>query len=358
MIKKTLVAALPIPGIWNAVETVSLLARALRSADRAMNSSNLVQLPIVDGGDGTIDFLVTNSLGSFLEVEAHGPENEDIVVPIGFAGEDGKIAAIEVKRIAGVPNSGDKGTTVGIGELIQDALDEGAFSIIFGLEEPIAYDAGLGAASALGVRFYDAKDQTIDFSKPGQDPSWVERIDASGRSFALLSSRIFIARSSSVTLVDHPELAHLAEIVHRDTGILPSIKGLSPSAVEFGLSAFLGAEIKEGSMLILEACGIAQAIEKKEFSDLIFLIPSSDTYNSEAVQEVLKLAAKHIQNRVLIVAGNKDSSHAEGERRFYLQDVPLFQAPLSERSSLEEKRRDFSMRLEKLIPSILESTQK
>src|ERR1035437_5069641 len=123
---KTLAIALPFPGLWDSGEAAALPARFLRAADRERGSAELVTMPWLDGSSGTIDFLVTQSLGSFLEVEATGAIGEDLIVPIGFAGEDGKLAVIEMARVSHVDQFGRAGSTAGIGELIQDALAEGA----------------------------------------------------------------------------------------------------------------------------------------------------------------------------------------------------------------------------------------
>jgi hypothetical protein len=294
-------------------------------------------------------------------VEAKDARGKDIVVPMGFAGEDGKLAIIEMSRVARVPNPGDPGTTAGIGELIQDALDEGAFSILLGLEEPLACDAGLGAAAALGVRFYDANDNEINFSQPDADVAKVTRVDAISRSFSLLSSRIFIARTGESIGNQKPDndLAKLAEIIRRDTGILPSLKNLSPSAVEFGLIALLGAEIRDGAALVLEASGITEAITRGEFSEFIFLTPSLEALDQDSLSAMRKLVGENITRRAILVTSEQksDTSSGNSDSVFYLQDVTLFQPPVSEASGMEEKRRDFTMRLEKLIPIVLHELQ-
>ena len=367
MHRKILVAALPIPGIWDATDAASHLARVVRVNDRMLASSDLVQLPIVDGGKGTIDFLVSHTLGSFLEVEATGASGEDVVVPIGFAGEDGKLAVIEMARVAQVQQPGAPGTTAGVGQLIQDALDEGAFSIILGHEEPLACDAGLGAASALGVRFFDNKDGEINFSRPGAEIGSIVRVDVSGRSFSLLSSRIFIARSPSVASSMDAKgtedlletLAKLAEIIRRDTSILPSTNNLSASAIEFGLSAFLGAEVRDGTSLVLEASNITDAITRGEFSEMIFLTPSLEALENEALSSLFDLARAQVKLRAIVVAGGAQIGDEQfPEECYFLQDVPLFQAAVHDGSSDEEKRRDRIMRLEKIMPTILEDMRK
>jgi glycerate kinase len=364
---KILVAAISIPGIWDTTDAASQLARVVRSNDRALASSDLVQLPLVDGGKGTIDFLVSHTLGSFLEVEATGASGEDVVVPIGFAGEDGKLAVIEMARVAHIQHPGESGTTAGVGQLIQDALDEGAFSIILGHEEPLACDAGLGAASALGVRFFDKQDNEVNFSLPGASISSVAKIDVSGRSFSLLSSRVFIARSSNDTQsIEDKEnkefrdlLAKLAEIIRRDTGIQPSTTNLSMSAIEFGLSAFLGAEVRNGTSLVLEASNISDAITHGEFSEMFFLTPSLEALENEVLFSLFELVRTHVSHRAIIVAnGNGTSQPSAIEKQYFLQDVPLFQASVHSGSSIEEKQRDLTMRLEKIVPTILEDMRK
>jgi glycerate 2-kinase len=379
---KTLAIALPFPGLWNAGEVAALLARFLRAADRERGSAELVTLPWLDGASGTIDFLVTQSLGSFLEVEATGATGEDIIVPIGFAGEDGKLAVVEMARVSPVDQSGQRGSTAGIGELIQDALDEGAFSILLCHEEPLACDAGFGAAAALGVRFFDVHNSELLFVHSGgrreEFPpllSEVARIDVSGRSFALLSSRIYIARSASA-IQSSPspellvELERLAEIIQRDAAVPVSLKNLSASAVEFGLTALLGAEAKEGHALVLEASGIEDAIKRGEFSEVILLAPSyaeieNAIFGAEChpLRDFLDLVRTRIDRRAIVLgtplpkAGETSLTNGQSlpEPLYSLADVPVFQAPLGANASMEERRRDFGMRLEKLIPNVLSS---
>ena len=369
MHRKILAIALPFPGaspalLWDASDAATLLARTIRSADRGIANSELVSLPWLDGARGTMDFLVTHSLGSFLEVEATGSSGEDVVAPIGFAGADGTLAVIELSRVAQVRTAGQPGTTAGVGELIQDALDEGAFSILLCHFEPLASDAGFGAASALGVKFFDAHDKEVLFSSPEPRLAGIMRVDASGRSFALLSSRIFLARSASATS-SRPapellaELERLAEIIHRDTGIPPSMTNLSASAIEFGLTAFLGTEPREGHALVLEASRIEEAIERGEFSEVIVLVPSTSELESPPLRKFLDLVQTRIDRRALVLGeplpkGDGVSLDRSFSGPIYsLADVAMFQAPIGPNAGMEERRRDFGMRLEKLMPTVL-----
>jgi Glycerate kinase family len=363
---KILALALPFPGLWDSNEAAALSARFIRAADRSIGTSDIVTLPWLDGSSGTIDFLVTHSLGSFLEVEATGATGEEIIVPIGFAGEDGKLAVIEMARVASIANNapnGQLGTTAGIGELVQDALDEGAFSVLLCHEEPLARDAGFGAGAALGVRFFDAQDNEVTFSHSVSTLANIMRVDISNRSFALLSSRIYLARSASaVNSSPSPEflgeLDRLATIIQRDTGIPPSLTNLSASAVEFGLAAFLGAEVRDGATLVLEASQIEAAIERGEFSEAVLLAPSIAVLDdqSPSLRNLLERIRARISRRAVIVTDTPEDTTGKQTRdsQYSLASVPIFQAPIGSGASMEERRRDFTMRLEKLIPTVLD----
>ena len=371
MPRTILAIALALPDVYDAGETATLLTRHIRAADPSIGNRELVSVPWLDGSRGTLDFLVTHTLGSFLEVEATSASGEEVVAPIGFAGEDGKLAIIEMSRVAGVERLGKPGTTAGVGQLIQDALDEGAFSIVLCQEEPLAADAGFGAAAALGVRFFHRTGEELDYlgtasgaahGEAKHHPlSEIARVDTSGRSFALLSSRLFLARSQTA-LASRPtrelseELGRLAEIIERDTGILPSGDGLSASAIEFGLVSLLGAEVRDGFDLVLEASQIEQAIARGEFSHALVLAPSEESLIAPRLRPFVELVQRHVTRCAILIQGPvpKENGESHAARKYSLEEVPLFQAPLRVNASLDERRRDFALRLEKLMPKVLE----
>jgi hypothetical protein len=184
---------------------------------------------------------------------------------------------------------------------------------------------------------------------------------------------MFIARSLNATstiegasptmlkehIVFHDRLVKLAEIIRRDTGIQPSTANLSTSAIEFGLSAFLGAEVHEGTSLVLEASKIADAITRGEFSEMILLTPTLGAFENESLFSLFELVRSHVNHRAIIVtSGNGTHQPTATGKQYFLRDVPLFQAPVHDGSSIDEKRRDLIMRLEKIIPTILEDMRK
>jgi glycerate kinase len=344
------IAALPIGGL-TATEAASRFTRSLRAAHPEIDATCFVQLPLVDGGEGTIDLLVTNTLGSFLEVEATGASGEQVVVPLGFAGDDGKLAVIEMQRVAA--SRGGAGTTYGVGELILDSLDEGAFSILLGQDEPLAADAGFGAAQALGVTFFDKKNKELDMRRASL--SSVARIDGSGRAFQLLSSRFFVAQTAGSATTNaspelYQELTRLAEIIRHDVGIPVLAEGRSASAIEFGLEAFLSAKVQDGLSLVLEATEIQKRINEAQCSALILLTESAADLDRDALTSVLRSATESVKNISVIL--RQPPTAAEKKKLkgtvMTLSDAKVFVAPLTADATPESIRRDTLMRIENL----------
>ncbi|MFI5264321.1 MAG: glycerate kinase [Candidatus Kapaibacterium sp.] len=377
------IVSLPIAP-FPATEIASLAAKNIRAQ---IKGSKVVQYPLVDGGEGTIEQLITSSLGSFLEVEATAASGEQLIVPLGFAGEGGSIGVIEMRAIAEAPQAsainlqkqtkknrlGFSGTTFGIGELIADALDEGAFSVILGWDEPLAKDAGFGMAQALGIKFLDSAGKELDF-KSETPLSEVQSVDLSSRSFKLLSSKFFIARSEAVrnrkferqvsvdeTLFEN-ELARIASLLKKENNITIDLGKVhfGGSGIEFGLSAFLNSEFKEGAPLVLEASNIRATLADKGGTIIFFAEKLEDIASDRAALASREIVRISMECNIPMIAIVNESVKPASESRYKkklpllqqvycLADVPLFFAPLAADAPHSELRRYFSARLEKLI---------
>ncbi len=388
MHEKFSIVSLPIQGL-TATEIGNIVARAVRTAER---KAKVLQYPLVDGGEGTIEHLVTATLGSFLEVEATGAGGEQVIVPLGFAGENGNIGVIEMgtisraKEIVSTESKSVKGksrsiqftgTTYGIGELIRDALDESAHSIILGWDEPIARDAGFGMAQALGVKFFDEKGNELDFRS--ETPlHLVKKIDLSSRPFEMLSARYYVARSASVLsaknrsqvsvddTIFEAELERITAILKSDCGVTINIAELvkGGSYIDFGLAAFLNAEIRDGASLVLEGSGLTASLARDGGILLVVAEHLDDVASDKAslaMKDVLRIAQETSVNLVIItqetakpVAVTKYKNKYPNIAHYYsLAAVELFAAPIAPDAAPAEKRRQISARLEKLLPKVI-----
>jgi glycerate kinase len=129
-------------------------ARALPDSDRQL-------IPLADGGEGTVQSIVSATDGEIVRVLVTGPVGRPIEACYGLI-DNGTVAVIEMSAAAGLnliaasERNPRLATSYGVGELILDAYNRGCRKFIIGLGGSATNDGGAGALSALGVRFLDA----------------------------------------------------------------------------------------------------------------------------------------------------------------------------------------------------------
>jgi len=133
----------------------------------AFPDAQLEMLQLADGGEGTLDILVKTLGGSYKEITVSGPLGKPIQATYGINHER-KIAFVEMASASGLALL-DKNeynplltSTFGTGQLIADALDQGAEIIYLGIGGSATTDAGTGMARALGFKFLNAEGQELD----------------------------------------------------------------------------------------------------------------------------------------------------------------------------------------------------
>ncbi len=127
--------------------------RSVRPADQ------LVLLPQADGGEGTLDAVqasvpsaVRRSAGLVTGPDSQPRSGEWLSLPDGTAVvELAQMAGLPLMRVLDPLNA----TTRGLGEVIGDALDNGATRLVIGLGGSASTDGGTGALAALGMVFTD-----------------------------------------------------------------------------------------------------------------------------------------------------------------------------------------------------------
>lgn len=119
-----------------------------------------VILPLADGGEGTVEALVSATGGQIRSVQVTGPLQQPVQASYGILG-NGHTAVIEVAAACGLPlvpvehRNPLRTTTYGVGELILDAIGQGCREFVIGLGGSATNDAGIGMLQALGYRFTD-----------------------------------------------------------------------------------------------------------------------------------------------------------------------------------------------------------
>lgn len=141
----------------------------------------ITRLPLADGGDGTIEVVNYYLKGNIINVLVNNPFFEPIKATYLYA-DATKTAFIEMAEASGLKllNSVQfdckNATTLGTGEVIVDAINKGAKTIILGIGGSATNDCGIGMATALGYQFLDKNNQKV---KPiGANLSKIKTIDA------------------------------------------------------------------------------------------------------------------------------------------------------------------------------------
>ena len=128
-------------------------------ARRALPGAAVLQCPISDGGDGLLDaVLAPGSLREHLRVT--GPLGEPVSGELGWI--DPETAIFESATACGIallqPDQRDplRATTRGVGEMVLEAVERGARTVVVGLGGSATVDGGTGAARGLGWSLRDA----------------------------------------------------------------------------------------------------------------------------------------------------------------------------------------------------------
>ena len=152
------------------------------TAEKIIPGCETAGVPIADGGEGTVDAVITVTKGEKRVLTVHGPLMEETESSYGIFGGDSAI--IEMAAASGLPmvptelRNPLNTTTYGTGELIKDALDKGFRRISIAIGGSATNDGGMGAMAALGVKFFD-KDGNL-LKGVGSDLAKVAKVDISG----------------------------------------------------------------------------------------------------------------------------------------------------------------------------------
>lgn len=170
-----------------------------------------VQVPIGDGGEGTVDAFLAALGGEKIYVLVQDPFGREIEAAYGLL-PDKSTAVIEMAAASGLPlleGEGDPlcASTYGTGQLIANALDRGCDKLIIGLGGSATVDGGIGMLAALGVKFLD--DQTNPIPLTGQGLADLHRIDVRGKDKRLDTCQILVASDVTNPLFGPNGAAHV-----------------------------------------------------------------------------------------------------------------------------------------------------
>ena len=168
-----------------------------RGIEKALPNAQFMHVPMADGGEGTVDALVSARHGRKVDIEVSNPLIYSKVETYFGLIENDQTAVLEMALANGIhlikPSQRNPllTSTLGTGEMIKAALDLGVSKIIIGLGGSVTNDAGAGMAQALGAKFFDENDQVVQVG--GGQLSQIKSIDFSQLDSRLKSTEIIIA---------------------------------------------------------------------------------------------------------------------------------------------------------------------
>ena len=184
--------------------TAAQAARAIaRGVAAACPGAEIVELPLADGGEGTVDALVNAEKGQFVTTTVTGPLGQPVEARWGML--PGGRAVMEMAAASGlalVPSSRRDPlvtTTYGTGQLLSEAVKRDCRSIILGIGGSATNDGGAGALQALGVRLLDKEGQ--DLPPGGGSLKRLDSIDTAGMDPRLKEIELLVACDVNNTLL-------------------------------------------------------------------------------------------------------------------------------------------------------------
>jgi len=139
---------------------------------KADPEAEVVVKPLADGGEGTVEALVTGMGGKMRSAVVTGPLGSPVRCEYGIL-PGNNTAIIEMSGAAGITlipkekRNPLKTTTYGVGEVIKDALENGCRRFIIGIGGSATNDGGTGMLKALGYEFMDADGKEIPLGAEG-----------------------------------------------------------------------------------------------------------------------------------------------------------------------------------------------
>ncbi|MEP6734645.1 MAG: glycerate kinase [Chryseolinea sp.] len=325
---KVLIAPDKFKGSVTAEQVCTAIRLGLLSSDPLLK---ICEQPLADGGEGTCELLTNFSHGKFVASEVRDPLSRRISTVFGIS-QDGETAFIEMAKASGLQlvNVSERNpwytTTVGTGDMIRHALDAGVNHIVMGIGGSATNDGGMGMAIALGVEFYDAKNNRL--SGRGCDLESATCIDTSNMhprlnevDFTVFcdvdnpltgtrgASHVFAAQKGAdekmIVALDKG-LEHYGKLLQQSTGRRVDFSGAGAGGgLPASLKAFANIEIRAGMEFIIGFIGLEEKVRQ---TDVVFTGEGKvdiQTLSGKVVKGVSDLAKKY-SKPLIVVAGKSD----------------------------------------------------
>lgn len=313
-------------GSLTSIEAANAIKKGILSVD---NKSDVIIMPLADGGEGTVEALVQGMNGEEKVITVTGPINEKVNATYGILKET-NTAIIEMAQASGLPlvpaelRNPLNTTTYGVGEIIKEAIEKGCRNFIVGIGGSATNDCGVGMLQALGFEFYDENDNLVGLG--GKVLNQIKKINTENKLKELDECNFKIAcdvnnplygengaayiygpqKGATKEIVKELDkgLKNFAEVVKKDLGKdIAHIEGAGAAGgLGFGFLGFLNSKLESGIKIILDEIKLEEVVKD---ADLVITGEGrldNQTAMGKAPIGVAKLAKKH-GAKVIAIAG-------------------------------------------------------
>jgi len=298
-------------------------AALAEGARRALPHAVVLECPLADGGDGLLE-AVLEPTALRERVAVTGPLGVPVQAVLGWI--DMETAIFESASACGIallaPDRRNplEATTRGVGELLVEAVDRGAKSVVIGLGGSASVDGGVGAARGIGWTFTDINGTELPEGGGALTAlaDWTPGWAVPARVVALTDVASPLTGPDGAAPVFGPQkgatpgqvrqlaagLEHLASAwaAHGRPDLASIAGGGAAGGLGAGLVFFAKAELVAGAPWVLDRVGFDAALAKADF-----VLTGEGAFDrtsrlGKATGEVLR-RAREARKQVAIVAG-------------------------------------------------------
>ncbi|GAE25960.1 glycerate kinase [Halalkalibacter wakoensis JCM 9140] len=322
------------------ISAKSLCGAMREGIERVVHDAVILERPLADGGEGTMENLVHATNGTIITVTVLDPLKREITASYGVLG-DQKTVVIEMAQASGLPLLSNEerdplnATSFGTGQLIKEALEQGYRNFIIGLGGSATNDGGIGMLKALGVQFLDSSGTPLRENM--EAVQYLSSINTSGLDARIKDSTFTIASdvqsplcgSNGASAVFGPQkgateemivqldkaLAQFAKVIFDQGGMdVVNIPGAGAAGgMGAALLAFLSAKVESGIGISMDVIRFDEDIKE---ADLIITGEGkldSQTLSGKVIAGVCKRAAAYGVPVVALCGKNELSSNELNE---------------------------------------------
>lgn len=284
--------------------------------------ATVTAVPVADGGEGTLDAALAAGAEA-RSARVRGPLGRELTAVWALSAGT---ALIETARASGLtllepgPETALAASSYGSGQLISEALDAGAKTIILGIGGSAMTDGGAGALAALGLRILDNAGNPVPPGGVGLLEA--AQLDASGLDPRLGGVQLQIAADVRNPLLGYEgtvevfsaqkgadpaarqlleeALGNWARLLKEATGVDVDVPGAGAAGgFPAGFLAFTGASLQPGFELLSAFTGLDEALTR---CDLVLTGEGSLDGQSRYGKAPLEVAARARDAGIPVVA--------------------------------------------------------